>query len=235
MRYLRPFSRTLTLCVSLLLPACAPAQELPQAPAAQQPAEHGGILSNYGSVSVNDHLPPQTVGQKFKMAAIDSFAPSTFAVRAVVAGVDEARDSIPEFHQGAAGYGRYYWHSMTDSAIETILVEFVVPVATHEDTRYYRLGSGGVTKRTLYAVRRVFVTRRDGGGETFNVSEIVGSGAGAGISNLYYPRPERTFGNTAESWGLNVGIDALGFAAREFMPDVVHALFHHDSGQAAGH
>ncbi len=169
------------------------------------------------------------------MAVIDDFGPSTFVIRAAVAGVDEARNSIPEFHQGGAGYGRYYWHSLADSVVENTLVEFIVPVATHEDTRYYRLGSGGFVKRTAFAVKRVVVIRTDAGNNTFNFSEIVGAGAGAGISNLYYPRRERTFENTAETWGLNVGIDAATFVVREFLPDITHALFHHDSKPAAGH
>ncbi len=70
--------------------------------------EHEGILSNYGSVSVNENLPPQTAGEKFKMAIKDDFGPSTFVIRAAVAGVDLERNSIPEFHEGGAGYGRYY-------------------------------------------------------------------------------------------------------------------------------
>ena len=245
MKSSRLYSLVVAICLNtILLPAFATAQEvasseLPQAPAPQQgnaagPPEaseraHGGFFSNYGSVSVNDKLPSQTAGEKFKMAIKDDFGPSTFVVRAAVAGVDEARNSIPEFHQGGAGFGRYYWHSLADSVVENTLVEFVVPVATHEDTRYYRLGSGGVVKRVAYAVKRVVVIRSDAGGDTFNFSEIVGAVAGAGISNLYYPRRERTFKNTAETCGLNVGIDGATFVVREFLPDVMHALFHRDS------
>jgi hypothetical protein len=243
-------SLALAVCCSILcLSTFATAQEialadLPQAPVPQQdkaagppPSEkmHGGIFANYGSVSVNDKLPPQTPGEKFKMAIKDDFGPSTFVIRAAVAGVDLERNSIPEFHQGAAGYGRYYWHSLADSVIENTLVEGIVPVITHEDTRYYRMGSGGVVKRTAYAVRRVVVIRSDAGSNTFNVSEILGAGAGAGISNLYYPRRERTFKLTAETWGLNVGIDGATFVVREFLPDVMHALFHHDSKPGASH
>jgi hypothetical protein len=243
-------SLAFAVCWSILcLSTFATAQEialadLPQAPVPQQdkaagppPSEktHGGIFANYGSVSVNDKLPPQTPGEKFKMAIKDDFGPSTFVIRAAVAGVDLERNSIPEFHQGAAGYGRYYWHSLADSVIENTLVEGIVPVITHEDTRYYRMGSGGVVKRTAYAVRRVVVIRSDAGSNTFNVSEILGAGAGAGISNLYYPRRERTFKLTAETWGLNVGIDGATFVVREFLPDVMHALFHHDSKPGASH
>jgi hypothetical protein len=246
-RHIRMFAA----CMSLLcIPAFARAQEfaaseLPQAPAPQQSQptvppeqpkdEHGGIFSNYASASVNVKLPPQTVGEKFKMAVTDDFGPSTFVIRAAVAAVDESRNSIPEFHQGGAGYGRYYWHSLADSVVENTLVEFIVPVATHEDTRYYRLGTGGFVKRTAFAVKRVVVIRTDAGKDTFNFSEIVGAGAGAGISNLYYPKPERTFENTAETWGLNVAIDGATFVVREFLPDITHALFHHDSKAAAGH
>ena len=244
MQKYRRLSCILAVCLSvLLLSAFATAQEvagstLPQVPSPQPEqqarpvdhrGEHEGILSNYGSVSVNENLPPQTAGEKFKMAIKDDFGPSTFVIRAAVAGVDLERSSIPEFHEGGAGFGRYYWHSLVDSVVENTLVEFVVPVATHEDTRYYRLGSGGVMKRTAYAVKRVVVIRSDAGGDTFNFSEIVGAGAGAGISNLYYPRRERTFNNTAGTFGLNVGIDGATFVVREFLPDVMHALFHRDS------
>src|ERR1017187_1753444 len=134
-------SCTLAVFLSImLLPAFATAQQvassdLPQAPSPQQEqqarpvdhrGEHEGILSNYGSVSVNEKLPPQTAGEKFKMAIKDDFGPSTFVIRAAVAGADEARNSIPEFHEGGAGFGRYYWHSLADSAVENTLVEFVV-------------------------------------------------------------------------------------------------------------
>jgi hypothetical protein len=50
----------------------------------------------------------------------------------------------------------------------------------------------GFAKRSAYAFTRLFVTRTDSGGETFNFFEIVGNGAGAGISDLYYPSQERT-------------------------------------------
>jgi hypothetical protein len=133
---------------------------------------------------------------------------------------------VPEFHQGAAAYGRYFWHSYVDQTIENYSVEFIVPALTHEDPRYYTLGSGGFFKRTEYALSRAVITRTDSGNETFNISEIVGAGAASGISNLYYPASQRTLGNTMQRWGVNVGIDAATFAFKEFWPDINHTLFH---------
>jgi hypothetical protein len=185
-----------------------------------------GIIPNFRSVSANQKLPPQSPKEKFITATEDSFDYSAVLLPAVVAGYSQARNDTPEFHQGAVGYSRYLWHSYVDQAIENYSVEAIVPVLTHQDNRYYTMGSGGFFKRSGYALSRVVITRNDAGHETFNTSEIVGAGMAAGISNLYYPSAERTLGNTGSKWGLNIGIDAATFVFKEFWPDINNALFH---------
>lgn len=185
-----------------------------------------GIFPNFRSVSSSEHLPPQSVKDKFVTASQDSFDYSAFVLPATLAGISQAQNSTPEFHQGAAGYGRYFWHTYTDQTIENYMVEFIVPTLAHEDTRYYTLGHGGFPKRAAYAISRVVVTRTDSDKRTFNLGEVLGAGAAAGISNLYYPRPERTLSNTISKWTVNVGIDAGTFVIREFWPDINHYLFH---------
>jgi hypothetical protein len=219
--------------------------DYPDAPQAQQPqqASHDsaleaaqgegqqtkrilGIFPNFRAVSVNVHLPPQTVKEKFLTATQDSFDYSSLFLPTLLAGYSQATNATPEFHQGAAAYGRYFWHTFVDQASENYFVEFIVPSITHQDNRYYTLGSGGFWKRSGYALSRAVITRNDAGHDTFNISEVVGAGAAAGVSNLYYPSKERTFGNTASKWGLNVGIDAATFVFKEFWPDINHAIFH---------
>jgi hypothetical protein len=185
-----------------------------------------GIVPNFRAVSTDEELPPQTVKDKFMDATQDSFDYSSVLLPGVIAAYSMATDATPEFHQGAAGYARYLWHAATDQTIENYMVEFVTPVITKEDTRYYTLGRGGFLKRTGYALSRAVITRSDSGKEEFNFSEVVGAGAAAGISNLYYPSAERTLSKTAGQWGLDVGVDGAAFVFREFWPDVNHALFH---------
>jgi hypothetical protein len=212
----------------------ASTQQTPQTASSTPPADPQavqtkrilGIFPNFRSVSSDVHLPPQTVKEKFITASKDSFDYSAIFVPAAVAGFSQAINSTPEFGQGAAGYGRYFWHTFVDQTSENYFVEFIVPSITHQDTRFYTLGHGGFLKRSGYALSRVVITRTDAGNETFNTSEVVGAGAAAGVSNLYYPSPERTFGNTAQKWGTNIGIDAATFLFREFWPDVNRALFH---------
>jgi hypothetical protein len=185
-----------------------------------------GVIPNFRAVNADAKLPPQSAKEKFMDATHDSFDYSSFVIPAVLAGYSMARDTVPEFHQGGAGYARYLWHAAVDQTSENYIVEFIVPVVTREDTRYYTLGHGSFLHRTGYALSRAVVTRSDSGREVFNVSEIVGSGAAAGISSTYYPSRERSFSNTAEEWGLDVGIDSASFVFREFWPDVNRRVFH---------
>jgi len=185
-----------------------------------------GIIPNFRAVSANQKLPPQSVKDKFVTASEDTFDYSSVVLPAVLAGYGQATNATPEFHQGAAAYGRYFWHSFVDQSVENYMVEFIVPTVTHEDTRYYTLGSGGFVKRTKYALTRAVITRSDSGKEVFNASEVIGAGAAAGLSTLYYPGRERSLGKVGDQWGLDVGIDAATFMFKEFWPDINHKLFH---------
>jgi hypothetical protein len=208
------------------------APELPasQNPAANQPAPQTrrilGIIPNFRAISTDEKLPPQTVKDKFLTASQDSFDYSSIFIPLLLAGYSLGTNATPEFGHGGVGFGRYLWHAAVDQTSENYMVEFVVPAVTHEDTRYYTLGRGTFLKRAGYALTRAVVTRSDSGKEVFNASEVVGAGASAGLSSLYYPTRQRSFGNTGEEWGLDVGIDAASFLAREFWPDINHWLFH---------
>lgn len=185
-----------------------------------------GIVPNFRSVSVDEKLPPISARGKFKLLLADNFDYSNFIFVGILAGVAEAENSYPEFHHGAAGYGRYYWHSYADTFDGNLMTEFLLPVATHEDPRYYTLGRGGFIKRTGYSVSRLLVTRSDHGGATPNISEIVGNGASSGISALYYPSPERTWTKTGQRWITQIGLDGLSNLIKEFWPDLNAKFFH---------
>jgi len=209
-------------------------------PVQASPTPHGngqtkrilGILPNFRAATTDEKLPAQTVKDKFVTASEDSFDYSALVLPVVVSAYSYGTNKYPEFGKGGVGYGRYLWHAAVDQTVENYMVEFVVPAVTHEDTRFYTMGHGGFVKRAGYAVSRVVVTRTDSDGRSFNFGEVVGAGAAAGISNLYYPSRERTVSNTMDQWGLNVGIDAATFVFKEFWPDISYHLLH--QGQRPG-
>ena len=136
-----------------------------------------------------------------------------------------AGKSEPSFGQGAEGYGKYYWHTFLDGSIENYMTEAIVPAVTREDPRYYTMGKGGFIKRSGYAVSRLFITKTNSGKSTFNLSEVVGAGAAAGIGNLYYPAHYNPWVKTYQRWGTQVGLDGVFNALKEFWPDINQALF----------
>jgi hypothetical protein len=192
----------------------------------KQPKRILGIVPNYRAVSANEHLPPLDFKGALWLATQDTFDYSDFIFVAGLAGIDMAGRSQPAFGHGAEGYGKYYWHVFVDGAIENYMTEAIVPAATKEDPRYYTMGEGGFVKRTGYAVSRLFITRTNSGGSTFNLSEIVGAGAAAGIGNAYYPAQSNPWVKTYQRWGTQVGLDGVFNALKEFWPDVNQAIFH---------
>jgi hypothetical protein len=180
-----------------------------------------GIVPNFAAVSANTQLPPLSTREKFSLAAHDSVTDySSFTWTAILAAQAMALKSDPELGSGIAGYGRYYWRTFTDGVSGTFLTEAIVPALTHEDPRYYTLGTGGFFRRTGYAISQTFVTKTDSGGTSFNFSEVVGNGLEAGLSNAYYPPQERGLSQTAVNWGTQMESAVLNHIFQEFWPDI---------------
>ena len=211
--------------VSLFLPAGPSSDEhtIPQAP--QRANSTGSLLfSAFRSVSADTLLPPQSPGQKLSQGFLDSVAPSTFVFTAAEAGISQADKKYPAFRQGAAGYGRYYWHDFADQASQKLLVESFLPIVFHDDNRYYRLGRGSFVHRTGYALSRLVVTRNDSGRNTVNLPEIIGTGAAAGISSSYYPHQYNNWTETGQRWAFNAALDGGIMVVREFWPEFSHTV-----------
>jgi hypothetical protein len=219
--------------------AAAPSQSQTTLPPAPTPAPSGQstnttegqqtkrilwIAPNFAAVSAGATLPPLTARGKFHLALDDSVDYSSFIWAGMLAGQSMALRSYPELHEGAAGYGRYYWRAFADQASGAFFSEALVPALTREDPRYYTLGHGSYFRRTIYALSQVVLTKTDSGGKSFNFSEIVGDGLEAGLANVYYPPQERGWNKTADSWGVGVESAAANNLIKEFWPDIHQAL-----------
>jgi hypothetical protein len=178
------------------------------------------IVPNFAAVSADTVLPPLTTREKYSLALQDSVDYSSFVWAGMLAGQSMALRSYPEFHNGMAGYSRYYWRAFADQASGSFFTEAFVPALTHEDPRYYTLGHGGFFHRVKYSLSRVVVTRTDSGGRSFNYSEVVGNAMEAGLSNLYYPPEERSLHNTAMNYLAQMEAASINNIIREFWPDI---------------
>src|ERR1700739_4384376 len=178
------------------------------------------VVPNFAAVSANTQLPPLSAKGKFWLATEDSFDYSAFVWTGIIAGQEFGLKNYPEFGQGMAGYGRYYWRNFVDGVSGTFFTEAIVPAITHEDPRYYTMENGGFFRRTGYAISRAFVTKTDSGGTSFNWSEVAGNGLEAALSNGYYPPQEPGLSQTARNWATQMESAVLNHIFQEFWPDI---------------
>jgi hypothetical protein len=206
-------------------PDASSATPAPAVPAYEQQSKRiMGVLPNFRSVSAGAIVPKETTREKLITATEDNYDYTSLLFAGVIAADSFATKSTPEFHQGAAGFARYYWHTVADQSVENYFVELIIPTMTHEDSRYYALGTegGSFWHRAGYSLSRVLITRTQTDKPTFNYSEVIGSAAAAGVSSLYYPSKERTAGIVLRNWGLDVTYDSVTFVFHEFWPDIRH-------------
>jgi hypothetical protein len=185
------------------------------------------IIPNYRSDENSAATKPLTPAEKMKVSVDDSFDPSAFLVAGIFAGISMAERQYTSFGTGAQGFGKYYGGAFADQAIGNIMTESLFPIALHQDPRYFVKGTGGFWKRTGYAISREFITLGDDGVGHINTSELAGNAVAAGISNLYDPARDRSFGNTANKWGQQIALDTFFNVTKEFWPDVRNKLFRH--------
>ena len=185
------------------------------------------IIPNYRSDENPREIKALAPAEKMKVSLDDSFDPSAFLVAGIFAGMSMAEKQYVSFGTGAQGFGKYYGGAFADQAIGNIMTEGLFPVILHQDPRYFVKGTGGFWRRTGYAISREFITRGDDGRNHFNTSDLAGNAVAAGISNLYYPGADRSFGNTADKWGQQIALDTFFNITKEFWPDVRNKLFKH--------
>ena len=194
----------------------------PPAATPPPPSEHKRILfiiPNYRTYPTLNPYVPISSGEKFKLAARDSFDPGTFLLAGVLGGLGQWNNSNPSYGQGAAGYGRYFGAAYGDLMIGNFMTVGVFPSLLHQDPRYFRRGTGSTVSRIGYAVSQIFRTHNDSGRIQFNYSEIFGNATAAGISTAYRP-DNRNMGDVASTWATQIGLDAVGNVLKEFWPDI---------------
>ena len=122
-----------------------------------------GMLPNFRSVTAGANVPKETTREKLVTATEDNYDYTSLFFAGFIAADSFLTKSTPEFHQGAAGFARYYWHTVADQSVENYFVELIVPAITHEDSRYYAMGKegGSFWKRAGYSLSRGVVTRTE--------------------------------------------------------------------------
>ncbi len=184
-----------------------------------------GIFPQFGVTSRQDAT-GLSESQKFKLFVKSSTDPVNFALLGVQAGLSQAANDFEQYGQGAAGFGKRFGAALADSTSSAFFSNFAYPVLLKQDPRYFRLGKGSIKHRIGYSLAQGFICRTDRGTRTFNSSNILGAFTAGGISNAYYPPPDRGFGLTMSRVGISLLYGSLGGLLNEFWSDIDHKMLH---------
>jgi len=176
-----------------------------------------GVLPNF-YVSYIPNAAPLDSKQKFKLALRTVVDPFTFVFVGGAAGVEQAQNHFAGYGQGAEGYGKRFGAGYADTVTGTFIGGAILPSLLKQDPRYFYKGSGSKPLRFLYAIANSVICKGDNGHWQPNYSNILGSLAAGGISNLYYPAQDRSgAGLTLENGALGIGASAAANLFQEFV------------------
>lgn len=184
-----------------------------------------GIVPNFYVSYLRDAV-PLTPKQKFEIAWKTVIDPVTIVIVGASAGVEQAQNHFAEYGQGAQGYAKRFGANYGDTFTGTFIGAAVLPSLLKQDPRYFYKGTGTIRARFMYAVANAFICKGDNGHWQPNYSNVLGSLAAGGISNLYYPAQDRDGATlTFENAAIGLGASAVSnlfqeFFIRKFTPRV---------------
>ena len=176
-----------------------------------------GVLPNF-FVSYSWTAPPLTTRQKFILSWRNAVDPGNLALSGTVAGIQQAENEFPGYHQGAVGYGKRLGADYANLWAGTFMGGAVLPTLFHQDPRYFYKGTGTLRARFFYSITRAVICRGDNGRWQPNYSGVLGDLSAGAISNIYYPASDRHgVGLTFANGFLGVAGDALNGFVQEFI------------------
>jgi hypothetical protein len=176
-----------------------------------------GVIPNFYVSYIPDAVPLSSK-QKFSLAWKTVIDPVTIVLVGGVAGVEQAENHFSGYGQGAQGYGKRFGAGYADTVAGTFIGAAILPSLLKQDPRYFYKGTGSIRSRALYAIGNAVICKGDNGHWQVNYSNILGSLAAGGISNLYYPAANRDgAGLTFENAAIGLGATAIANLAQEFV------------------
>jgi hypothetical protein len=191
----------------------------------EDPSAPSVSMAITNAASVPSSIPSLTQGGKFKLFVTSSVAPGNFLGAAPEAGLSQRDHNNLGFGQGAAGFGGRFGAAVADRATFNLLALYALPTALKQEPRFLPQRNRSFKSRAWRAALSPLVAKKDSGGSAFNTSVVLGAFAAAGLSNAYYPEPERGAIFTARSASLTIGSVAVNNLAREFWPDIKRKVF----------
>jgi hypothetical protein len=182
-----------------------------------------GVFPNFYVSYVPDAVPLNT-RQKVQLGWKSVIDPVSFGMVGVIAGIEQATNAYSGFGQGAQGYAKRYGAAYADMVSGTFIGSVILPSVLKQDPRYFYKGTGTRKSRFFYALANAVICKGDNGHWQPNYSNVLGSLAAGGLSNLYYPASNRNgVGLTFANAFIGIAAGGMGNVIEEFfLRDFTH-------------
>jgi hypothetical protein len=157
---------------------------------------------------------------KFNLFLKQTHSPYTFVSAGFQATWAQAMGQWPHYGGGMQGWAKRFGATLADTESRRFIQTYALSTILHQDPRYFPSGKRAIIVRVWYSTTRVVITRNDNGNSVFNTSEFLGALLSSGLQNAYYPRDDRTVGDTMNRFGGALSSDAITDLLREFAPDM---------------
>src|SRR5579883_1092419 len=185
-----------------------------------------GVIPDYQTVDASVRT-PLTRAQKWDLALRETIDPFNVISAGIGAAFSQEGNQTPKYGEGSRAFGKRYGAALADMTTQNLFSAGVLATVLHQDPRYFRMGpeGGGIPKRVLYSVSRLFIARQDSGKQTFNFSGIGGMMLGIAASNLYYPSASVNGEVMAGRLTTSLFGGVTGNLMSEFWPDLQKKFF----------
>jgi hypothetical protein len=199
-------------------PSHAQAHIDPALPSA--PLQRTGLLTIFpGFDIVKDPtrpVPPLTARQKFEIAYHKICSPALATDALADSMFEQATNGGPTYGQGWGAFGQRVGYNAANFTSKSLFSAGIVPVAFHQDPRYFRLGTGSAAKRMRWILRSQVVAFSDRGNIMPNYGNLLGFGASVALSDVYMPAHSVSFINDVKSYGISFGATVVVDTIYEF-------------------
>ncbi|MBV9085974.1 MAG: hypothetical protein JOY79_00695 [Acidobacteriaceae bacterium] len=166
--------------------------------------------------------------EKFNVFLRNTYSPYTLITSAFDAGMAQAHGDWYSYGGGMEGYSKRLGAALASNESGAFFARFFYPTLLHQDPRYLSNHRGTFMHRVKYAASRGLVIKNDHGISEFNSSHVLAVFTASTLSNAYYPREERSLGDTLVRGGNSMLDDAITNVLREFWPDIKRKLVRHE-------
>ncbi len=180
-----------------------------------------------GVVEPGEKVPELTNKDKWLFPLHETLRPVALFPAVVSGGYGILKDSDPKYGINSEGFGERTGAAFLRQTSTRFFADGLLPVLFHEDPRYFRKAYGSYTARSRYAIERVLIDQHDSGKRGINLSDLLGRGMSAALTQTYYPETSLNTGVVMRTWGVSLAGDAGINLLQEFWPDIQRKILPH--------